>query len=119
MSRAAALCLASLALPGGLHAEGARQVFSCTGADGAAVEFVIAPESLDDLGRGPIVVSYDGESFPGVASSHRGPFQFGTETDHFALLIQGATSDGTLVVNLHHATDTTSTTTPFTCETDF
>jgi len=122
MSPARALPLAlagGLALPGAGLAEGARLTFDCTGADGTPARFVIAPQEVDAAGRGPATVTYDGEVYDGLASAHQGPFQFGTETDHFALLIQGETPDGRLTVQLHHATETTSILIPFTCETDF
>jgi hypothetical protein len=108
-----------LALPAAAAAEGARLVFDCTGPDGTAARFVIAPQDVDAAGRGPASVTYDGEIYEGLASSHRGPFQFGTDTDHFALLIHAETAGGRLAVELHHATETSSTLTPFTCETDF
>lgn len=107
------------ALPLTAHAEGGRLVFDCTSEAGHAEQFVVAPAEVDENGRGPIVVTYRGTDYDGVASSFRGPFQFGTDTDHFALLIEGETTDGALSVTLHHATETTSKLTPFTCETDF
>lgn len=114
-----ALRLAPLALlPLAAHAEGARTVFDCVAEDGTATRFVIAPVALDATGKGAIEVSRDGESYPGVAASAHGPFQFGTDSQHYALLFEGETEDGRLRMRLHHATATTSSLTPYTCETN-
>lgn len=112
----AALVLA-LGLPGLATAEGARLVVTCTGTGGATTVFTIAPTHTDDTGKGQIEVTWEGESYDGVTSSDRGPFQFGTDTDHYALLINGDTDDGRLDVTLHHAGPSGSTLTPYTCET--
>lgn len=116
--RASVALILALALPGAATAEGARVIFDCTGADGAISRFIVAPLHTDPTGKGPIRVTYGGTTYDGVAASDLGPFQFGTETDHFALLILGEADGARLKVQLHHATATTSTLTPFTCETD-
>jgi len=108
----------TLALPTAATAEGGRIVLDCVGEDGTATTFVIAPAKTDATGKGPIEVTYEGRTYPGVTSSDRGPFQFGTDDEHFAILIQGPTDDGTLAVQLHHARGSSSTLTPYTCETD-
>lgn len=119
MSRGTHIALAlALALPGAGLAEGARLDLVCT-ANGATTRFTIAPRETDASGKGPITVTRDGIRFDGLAASDHGPFQFGTDTDHYALLFEGETDDGRLRVTLHHANASGSTLTPFTCETDF
>lgn len=108
----------ALGLPAAALAEGARIVFDCAGADGATTRVIVAPLATDAGGKGPIRVTFDGKTYDGVAASDRGPFQFGTDTEHFALLVEGEADGGRLKVELHHATATSSTLTPFTCETD-
>lgn len=120
MSRAAHIALGlALALPASGLAEGARLELSCNDTTGVTTHFTIAPRETDASGKGPITVTRDGESFEGLAASDHGPFQFGTDTDHFALIIEGETDTGQLTVTLHHASATKSTLTQFTCETDF
>ncbi|OIP83451.1 MAG: hypothetical protein AUK37_07270 [Rhodobacterales bacterium CG2_30_65_12] len=115
---AAVALMLGLGLPAAANAEGARIVFDCTGADGTITRFVVAPVETDATGKGPIRVIFSGKTYDGVAASNRGPFQFGTEAEHFALLIEGEADGGGLKAQLHHATATASTLTPFTCETD-
>lgn len=120
MSRGAHIALGlALALPGPGLAEGARLTLRCTAATGATTQVTIAPRETDAGGKGPITVTRDGESFEGLAASDHGPFQFGTDADHYALLFEGETDDGRLAVTLHHANASGSTLTPYTCETDF
>jgi hypothetical protein len=116
--RRALVALLLALLPLAAHAEGARLLFDCVGDDGSTARFVISPDATDASGKGRIEVSYRGETYPGVAASDHGPFQFGTETEHFALLIEGVTDDGKLTAHLHHATATSSILIPYTCETN-
>ncbi|GKY88979.1 hypothetical protein [Sinisalibacter aestuarii] len=115
---AALLATATAPLATAAMAEGARLVFDCTGDDGAGISFIVAPLHTDPSGKGPIEVTYRGETYPGVAASDHGPFQFGTDTEHFALLVHGMTEDGRLDMQLHHAGAGGSTLTPYTCETN-
>ncbi|RME17101.1 MAG: hypothetical protein D6801_04155 [Alphaproteobacteria bacterium] len=114
----AALALA-LALPAtAAWAEGASRVFLCEN-DAGRTRIEIIPVRIDDAGKGEIEVVRDGTLFLGVTASDHGPFQFGTATEHFALLIEGTTDDGRLKAKLHHATSSgTSTLTPYICETE-
>lgn len=111
-----ALAVGLAALPLAGRAEGARLVLDCVSEDGRATHFVVAPVSTDASGKGPIEVTRDGTTLPGLAASDHGPFQYGTESDHYALLFEGETADGRLAVQLHHATATRSTLTPYICE---
>lgn len=117
-----ALALA-LALPATGHAEGARRVFACTGEDGTQTEITIAPSETDATGKGDIEVTRDGTAYAGIASSETGPYQFGTDTDTYTLIIDGTTDDGRLTAKIHHVSLTDDpdtpfqmTLTPFTCE---
>jgi hypothetical protein len=119
-----ALALA-LVLPAAALAEGAVRVFDCLADDGTATRFTLTPVAVDAAGKGAIRVTRDGQTFSGRAASDHGPFQFGTDTDNFTLLVDDATADGQLRLRLHHVAvmDSTETPfaitlTPFTCETD-
>jgi hypothetical protein len=126
LARQMALAGALAVLPLAAAAEGARQVFDCRADDGTATRFTIAPVALDASGKGDITVTRDGQDFSGTAASRRGPFQFGTDTDNFAFVVDDQDDDGRLRVRLHHVALTDNADAPFemtltslTCETEF
>ena len=94
-------------------------MFECTADTGTAMRFVIDPAETDATGKGRILVTYDGATYDGVSAGDRGPFQFGNDAHHFALIIEGGAGAAGLKAQLHHATGSASTLIPLTCETDF
>lgn len=114
----AGLVAAALLPAGRVWAEGAARVFDCTSLNAAELRLTIEPVQVDATGKGRIRVIWDGREYDGVTSSDHGPFQFGTDTDYYALLIEGTAPDGRLKAELHHATASRSTLTPYLCETD-
>jgi hypothetical protein len=101
--------LVAFATPFAAHAEGARLVLDCTGADDASRQFIFAPVSVDDEGVGRITVGDD--QIPGIAAGFFGPWSWIDDEVKITLMVDGdATNDGVPV--LLHELDTT--TAPFT-----
>jgi len=116
-ARAFALPLALLPLAA--HGEGARLVFDCVDAAGAALAITIAPEALDADGAGRVAIALgEAAARPGVAATPQGPWAWSDDQDQYALMVDAAAPDGAGANLLLHrfAPGQAGTLTSYTCE---